>query len=88
MRHRRTEFIVAVTNALPGVVSGAPEESAGGEAEAEGGRAGQTLGHDLHDPQPQQREDEVRRQPLTLSRMPSGLPTPSFLLSMSLAMEF
>lgn len=42
----------------PGVVSGAAEESAGGEAEAEGGRAEQTLCDDLDDPQPQQRQDE------------------------------
>lgn len=42
----------------PGVVSGAAEESAGSEAEAEGGRAEQTLCHDLDDPQPQQRQDE------------------------------
>lgn len=43
----------------PGVVSGAAEESAGDEAETEGGRAEQTLSNDLNDPQPQQRQDEV-----------------------------
>lgn len=42
-----------------GVFSGAAEESTGDEAEAEGGRAEQTLCDDLHDPQPQQRQDEV-----------------------------
>lgn len=42
----------------PGVVSGAAEESAGDEAETEGGRAEQTLSNDLYDPQPQQRQDE------------------------------
>ena len=50
----------------PGVVSGAAEESAGGEAEAEGGRAEQTLCNDLDDPQPQQRQDEEWRQPVAL----------------------
>ena len=39
------------TSCFPGVVSGAAEESAGGEAE-------QTLGDDRHDPQPEQRQDE------------------------------
>lgn len=49
-----------------GVVSGAAEESAGGKAEAEGGRAEQTLCDDLHDPQPQQQEDQVWRRPVAL----------------------
>lgn len=52
---------------FPGVVSGAAEESAGDEAEAEGGRVEQTLCDDRHDPQPQQRQDEERRQPVALS---------------------
>ncbi len=52
-------FEVCDVCCFPGVVSGAAEESAGDEAEAEGGRAEQTLCHDLHDPQPQQRQDEV-----------------------------
>lgn len=39
-----------------GVVSGAAEDSAGDQAEAEGGGAEQTLGHDRHDPQPEQRQ--------------------------------
>lgn len=51
---------------FPGVVSGAAEEPAGDEAEAEGGRAEQTLVDDRHDPQPQQRQDEERRQPVAL----------------------
>ena len=50
---------------MSGVVSGAAEESAGDEAEAEGGRAEQTLVHDVDDPQPHQRQDEER--PVTLS---------------------
>jgi len=49
-----------------GVLSGAAEESAGDEAQAERGRAEQTLGDDRHDSQPQQRQDEGRRQPVAL----------------------
>jgi len=51
---------------LLGVVSGAAEDASGGEAEAEGGRAQQTLLHDRHDPQPEQRAGQGGRRPVAV----------------------
>lgn len=44
-----------------GVLSGAAEEPTGVKTEAERRGVEQTLGHDRHDSQPEQRQDEERR---------------------------